>query len=617
MLLQVAEFMSEESGASFWRFLGAVGATPQGDAAAGEGPGAGEDGGEDREEPAGGFLASLEAGNYSEALHEQVAAFALARAAPLLSPLKQATLRLTLAVNQHLCLPKDDLPPTPPPPPPRLQPLRLCGQVRSFAPLVEAHRSLALKSSGVCADHHSATSRVIAWTGLELWWCSVAGSSSSSSSPSLTTPPTPSSSTRRHTQAWVVMHPAQRVLCTPQDLITYLSQASPTDGQAEAGLPSPFPEALVPELDHRFPQSAAPPAPGQDRFLPVGAAGHAEQTAILYARIGSSAFAAFHEVLNEAALRGLVGAYVLRHGVPPGSATTSTTLQGYGVNLDIKNMEYKNLDDGAGANAAAAAGAEEGSAEGARGEKEAEDAAIEFEEGEDVEGFLFATLHQRKPELGPQLKTLRRSLLEEAQASDSSEMKIWKMQDLGLQAVTSILSSKDPLRRLVDVAQDFPLHANSLSSIQVCTRSLACGWGKGQGGRGGGGGGREGGWRRGAGACCNMVGGSRCRFCLVGALADSPSLVLEKHTVSPEPFRPRLAVVNMAASGPHGPAPGSQVQPPVPVSAERILRRQWLAALRERSGRGCGAQHVQPLFAAAHHPQRSAGAGAAGRAQAA
>ena len=46
-------------------------------------------------------------------------------------------------------------------------------------------------------------------------------------------------------------------------------------------------------------------------------------------------------------------------------------------------------------------------------------------------------------------------------------MKVWKMRDLGLQATTSILGHKDPLSRLKELAEDFPSHANKLSTIKV------------------------------------------------------------------------------------------------------------------------------------------------------
>ena len=41
------------------------------------------------------------------------------------------------------------------------------------------------------------------------------------------------------------------------------------------------------------------------------------------------------------------------------------------------------------------------------------------------------------------------------------------MRDLGLQATVSIMGAKDPLQKLVDLSQNFPMHANTLSSVKV------------------------------------------------------------------------------------------------------------------------------------------------------
>ena len=41
------------------------------------------------------------------------------------------------------------------------------------------------------------------------------------------------------------------------------------------------------------------------------------------------------------------------------------------------------------------------------------------------------------------------------------------MRDLGLQATVSIMGHKDPLSRLKELAEDFPSHANKLSSVKV------------------------------------------------------------------------------------------------------------------------------------------------------
>lgn len=77
-------------------------------------------------------------------------------------------------------------------------------------------------------------------------------------------------------------------------------------------------------------------------------------TAVLYGVVGSPAMMGFHRVLKEAAEAGTV-TYAFRHALPYGggggdggeaveTATTTTPLQGYGVVLDIKNMEYQSFD---------------------------------------------------------------------------------------------------------------------------------------------------------------------------------------------------------------------------------------------------------------------------------
>ncbi|CAN0096201.1 unnamed protein product, partial [Scytosiphon promiscuus] len=78
-------------------------------------------------------------------------------------------------------------------------------------------------------------------------------------------------------------------------------------------------------------------------------------TAVLYGVVGSPAMMGFHGVLKAAAEAGKVR-YAFRHALPYGdvdddgagaggkAAETTTLLQGYGVVLDVKNMEYQNFD---------------------------------------------------------------------------------------------------------------------------------------------------------------------------------------------------------------------------------------------------------------------------------
>lgn len=78
--------------------------------------------------------------------------------------------------------------------------------------------------------------------------------------------------------------------------------------------------------------------PGSEAFL-------SSVPAILYGSLGTSSFCTFHEVLKDLAKAGKIR-YSFRHAFPGMKAIANTTsIQGFGVFLDIKNMEYKNVDD--------------------------------------------------------------------------------------------------------------------------------------------------------------------------------------------------------------------------------------------------------------------------------
>lgn len=134
-----------------------------------------------------------------------------------------------------------------------------------------------------------------------------------------------------------------------------------------------------------------------------------------------------------------------------GPSIDRTYLQGFGVNLDIKNLEYKNWDD------------TEVNATSSKRETSFED--------REIEGMNFARLYERRPELGRELSALRDALLDSA--TDSTQLKMWKVRDLALQASLEIVSAKDPLRKLMQISQDVPAHASSLSSVRVSDQARA------------------------------------------------------------------------------------------------------------------------------------------------
>lgn len=147
---------------------------------------------------------------------------------------------------------------------------------------------------------------------------------------------------------------------------------------------------------------------------------------ILHGPVGTSSFCTAHAKLFSAAMQGDLS-YTLRHhsgGLPV--VTNRTRLRGYGVYLDIKNMEYKNVDD-----------------RQASEDPESKDASeinsdlTAFQEDEVVNGVVFSTLLKRAPELHAELKLLRESLIDVSSADKNGqvEMKVWKMRDLGLQTL--------------------------------------------------------------------------------------------------------------------------------------------------------------------------------------
>ena len=94
----------------------------------------------------------------------------------------------------------------------------------------------------------------------------------------------------------------------------------------------------------------------------------------------------------------------------------------------------------------------------------------------EAHGFYFGTLRERRPELNETLVTFR-EMLEASQGSqDSSKLKVWALQDLGLQAAERVLKAKEPLRTLRELCQNFPFVARSLSKSKTPRRRSMPAW---------------------------------------------------------------------------------------------------------------------------------------------
>ena len=202
-----------------------------------------------------------------------------------------------------------------------------------------------------------------------------------------------------------------------------------------------------------------------DHVHPGGGEAASAPMVVLSAPLGSTSFKAAHAELSKRATAGSI-TYIYRplvrsaSGSAGGEADEPTqTLQGYGVQLAIKNMEYKVLDDSKLADAGIE-GDGEGGASGEGGE----------DDEEEVGGFLFGTMARRRPELSEKLKELKDTVA--AAEGNAEGLKVWAMQDLGVQASSRVLSSAEPLKTLRDVCQNFPFTARTLSKLKV-DRELA------------------------------------------------------------------------------------------------------------------------------------------------
>jgi len=193
------------------------------------------------------------------------------------------------------------------------------------------------------------------------------------------------------------------------------------------------------QVDHKYPHVAS----------------DSEETAmsaILYGLVGTEQFHTFHGKLEEEAKKNKIQ-YVVRHF--PRDSPLETLLQGYGVALDIKNMEYKTIDDSKRAG-------EDDATVGEEDEEEMDEEEEEIDD-EEVEGILFKPLMARHDAIAGDLKEFYDILVKKANSEQDQELKAWHLKDLGASAVRAVVDAKNPLKRLESISQDFPVQAKKLA----------------------------------------------------------------------------------------------------------------------------------------------------------
>ncbi|KAI3972803.1 hypothetical protein MKX01_019461 [Papaver californicum] len=178
--------------------------------------------------------------------------------------------------------------------------------------------------------------------------------------------------------------------------------------------------------------------------------------AILYGALGTNCFKAFHVVLAEASRKGKVK-YVVRPVLPSGCEATTgfcgavgtgdaLNLGGYGVELALKNMEYKAMDDSV-----------------IKKGVTLEDPQTE-DLTQDVRGFIFSKILERKPEMTAEIMAFRDYLLS---STVSETLDVWELKDLGHQTAQRIVHASDPLQSMQEINQNFPTVVSSLSRMKI------------------------------------------------------------------------------------------------------------------------------------------------------
>ncbi|XP_031130527.1 UDP-glucose:glycoprotein glucosyltransferase isoform X1 [Ipomoea triloba] len=177
---------------------------------------------------------------------------------------------------------------------------------------------------------------------------------------------------------------------------------------------------------------------------------------ILYGSLGTECFKEFHHILVNAAREGKAY-YVVRPVLPSGCESKSgpcgsvgtrdsLNLGGYGVELALKNMEYKAMDDST-----------------VKKGVILEDPQTE-DLSQEVRGFIFSRILERKPELKSEIMAFRDYLLSSA---ISDTLDVWELKDLGHQTAQRIVHAADPLLTMQGINQNFPSVVSSLSRMKL------------------------------------------------------------------------------------------------------------------------------------------------------
>jgi hypothetical protein len=194
-------------------------------------------------------------------------------------------------------------------------------------------------------------------------------------------------------KAFVVTYPTGRVLCSVHNITEYFSQDHASIASDHLNTP------LDTDWDHIHPRSS-----------PLTVDQHIGGSVVLYGSIGTPDFCGLHSALAGKASETGLG-YAVRHAFHGfETLSNSSRIQGYGIFLDIKNVEYKTFDD-SDSNSVVASG-------------KTSTEQVSFTEDEEVAGVVFSTVAKRRPDVVDGLSVLRAELTNKI-VEDGSEMKVY------------------------------------------------------------------------------------------------------------------------------------------------------------------------------------------------
>ena len=272
-------------------------------------------------------------------------------------------------------------------------------------------------------------------------------------------------------QPFIILTHGSTVVCNPQDLLQRLADDAVDDDSDTIRDNDNDDDDDIKEWEHVYVSDHGldPTAAGRPSSTVRGGRGSSRrQHVILYGAIGTPTCCTLHRELVRLVETGSISTYRFRHSLLPTTTTTTTTinttineergrggggrgrgeaLQGFGVHLDIKNMEYKNVDDSssgsgsskkdASSSSSTSAATGEGDGDSDDGDGEVYDFSSSGGTEEEVMGVNFPALYKTVPGLGRELVMLREELLrvdaEEGGASvgDKGQMKVGRWSDDG------------------------------------------------------------------------------------------------------------------------------------------------------------------------------------------